>query len=112
MKPKRMQMVHNMVVNYGLYKHMDVVVRIVQYYFKISCPFSDLCSLQKPDRLTAYQMTRFHSDEYINFLQRVTPDNVSQIAMQHGGLEQGIARCKLNFFFSLLFNIHLTDLSN
>jgi hypothetical protein len=26
MKPKRMQMVHNMVVNYGLYKHMDVVV--------------------------------------------------------------------------------------
>ncbi|KAG2183374.1 hypothetical protein INT43_006380 [Umbelopsis isabellina] len=71
MKPKRMQMVHNMVVNYGLYKHMDVV---------------------KPDRLTAYQMTRFHSDEYINFLHRVTPDNVSQIAMQHGGLEQGIAR--------------------
>jgi histone deacetylase 1/2 len=51
-------------------------------------------SPQKPDRLTAYQMTRFHSDEYINFLHRVTPDNVSQIAMQHGGLEQGIARCK------------------
>lgn len=45
-------------------------------------------------------MTRFHSDEYINFLHRVTPDNVSQIAMQHGGLEQGIARCKL--FLSLI----------
>ncbi|KAJ2964491.1 hypothetical protein NQZ79_g651 [Umbelopsis isabellina] len=51
-----------------------------------------LVMAQKPDRLTAYQMTRFHSDEYINFLHRVTPDNVSQIAMQHGGLEQGIAR--------------------
>ena len=40
-------------------------------------------------------MTRFHSDEYINFLQHVTPDNVEQLAMQHGGLEQGITRCKL-----------------
>lgn len=26
MKPKRMHMVHNMVVNYGLYKKMDIVV--------------------------------------------------------------------------------------
>ncbi|KAI8147475.1 hypothetical protein BJV82DRAFT_701103 [Fennellomyces sp. T-0311] len=71
MKPKRMHMVHNMVVNYGLYHKMDIV---------------------KPTRLTAFQMTRFHSDEYINFLQHVTPDNVEHLAMQHGGLEQGIAR--------------------
>lgn len=28
MKPKRMHMVHNMVVNYGLYKKLDIVVRI------------------------------------------------------------------------------------
>lgn len=27
MKPKRMHMVHNMVVNYGLYKKLDIVVR-------------------------------------------------------------------------------------
>lgn len=40
-------------------------------------------------------MTRFHSDEYINFLQHVTPDNVEMLAMQHGGLEQGIARCRI-----------------
>lgn len=26
MKPKRMHMVHNMVVNYGLYKKLDIVV--------------------------------------------------------------------------------------
>lgn len=26
MKPKRMHMVHNMVVNYGLYNKMDIVV--------------------------------------------------------------------------------------
>ncbi|KAL7320173.1 histone deacetylase (class I) Clr6 [Mucor circinelloides] len=71
MKPKRMHMVHNMVVNYGLYKKLDIV---------------------KPTRCTAYQMTRFHSDEYVNFLQTVTPDNLESLAMQHGGLEQGIAR--------------------
>lgn len=44
--------------------------------------------------MSAFEMTRFHSDEYINFLQHVTPDNVEQLAIQHGGLEQGIARCK------------------
>ncbi|KAI8328467.1 hypothetical protein EDC96DRAFT_530536 [Choanephora cucurbitarum] len=71
MKPKRMHMVHNMVVNYGLYKKLDIV---------------------KPSRCTAYQMTRFHSDEYVNFLQTVTPDNLESLAMQYGGLEQGIAR--------------------
>lgn len=66
-----MHMVHNMVVNYGLYKKLDIV---------------------KPTRCTAYQMTRFHSDEYVNFLQTVTPDNLETLALQHGGLEQGIAR--------------------
>lgn len=50
--------------------------------------------LKKPVRASAFQMTRFHSDEYINFLQRVTPDNLEHLAVQHGGLEQGIARCK------------------
>lgn len=39
-------------------------------------------------------MTRFHSDEYVNFLQTVTPDTLETLAMQHGGLEQGIARCE------------------
>ncbi|CEG70039.1 Putative Histone deacetylase [Rhizopus microsporus] len=71
MKPKRMHMVHNMVVNYGLYKKLDIV---------------------KPTRCSAFQMTRFHSDEYVNFLQTVTPDNLETLALQHGGLEQGIAR--------------------
>ncbi|KAG1043323.1 hypothetical protein G6F25_002505 [Rhizopus arrhizus] len=75
MKPKRMHMVHNMVVNYGLYKKLDIV---------------------KPTRCTAFQMTRFHSDEYVNFLQTVTPDNLESLTLQHGGLEQGIARYAAN----------------
>lgn len=31
MKPKRMHMVHNMVVNYGLYNKMDIVVSSNKY---------------------------------------------------------------------------------
>ncbi len=52
-------------------------------------------------------MTRFHSDEYVNFLQTVTPDNLESLTLQHGGLEQGIARCKASFGIALstLINI-------
>ncbi|OZJ04869.1 hypothetical protein BZG36_02601 [Bifiguratus adelaidae] len=71
MKPHRMRMTHNLVVNYGLYDKMTVV---------------------RPERATPIQMTRFHTDEYINFLHRVSPDNVDEITSQYGGLEQGIAR--------------------
>ncbi|RUS29159.1 histone deacetylase RpdA [Jimgerdemannia flammicorona] len=71
MKPHRMRMVHNLVVNYGLYNKMDIV---------------------RPDRATPHQMTRFHTDEYINFLYRVTPENMEELTMQQGGAEQGIAR--------------------
>lgn len=53
-------------------------------------------------------MTRFHSDEYVNFLQSVTPDNLESLAMQHGGLEQGIARCKLLLFVLQQANIWYT----
>lgn len=35
MKPKRMHMVHNMVVNYGLYKKLDIVVKINFFLKKI-----------------------------------------------------------------------------
>lgn len=95
MKPKRMHMVHNMVVNYGLYKKLDIVVRLP--FDKEEGISVNKSTLQKPTRCTAYQMTRFHSDEYVNFLQTVTPDTLETLAMQHGGLEQGIARCKYVF---------------
>ncbi|KAG0302364.1 histone deacetylase, partial [Dissophora globulifera] len=55
MKPHRVRMCHSLVTNYGLYKKMDVI---------------------RPKRATARQMTRFHNDEYIDFLYRLTPDMV------------------------------------
>ncbi|KAG1670235.1 Histone deacetylase 3 [Nymphon striatum] len=38
--------------------------------------FHDECGLYKPYKATAHDMIRFHSEEYIDFLQRVTPHNI------------------------------------
>ena len=40
-----------------------------------------LC-LQRPKRATPEVMTRFHTDEYINFLSKVTHDNVRRLTYQ------------------------------
>lgn len=45
-------MTHNLIVNYGLYRQMDIF---------------------RPKLLNAAQLTRFHSDDYINFLRMITP---------------------------------------
>ena len=52
MKPHRVRMTHNLVVNYGLYRKMEVL---------------------RPKLVSASQLTRFHSDDYINFLRLITP---------------------------------------
>lgn len=57
MKPHRLAACHNLVVNYGLCDHMRVI---------------------EPAKATALDMMRFHSPDYINFLQRVTPSNAEK----------------------------------
>ena len=57
MRPHRVRLTHHLVVNYGLYKHMNV--------------FS-------PKPATYADLTAFHSDEYINFLRQVTPENMEE----------------------------------
>ncbi|KAI0218946.1 Histone deacetylase 2 [Massospora cicadina] len=49
-----MRMTHSLVTGYNLYKHMEIL---------------------RPSRATKAQMTAFHSDDYIEFLARVTPEN-------------------------------------
>ncbi|BGP13299.1 histone deacetylase (class I) Clr6 [Rhodosporidiobolus nylandii] len=51
-------MAHNLVTNYGLDKRMDVL---------------------RPDRCTPHEMTRFHTDEYIDMLSRVTPETFDEM---------------------------------
>jgi len=61
MKPHRVRMTHNLVVNYGLYRRMEVF---------------------RPNHVSPTAMTRFHSDDYINFLRVITPDNMQDYIRQ------------------------------
>ena len=55
MRPHRVRLTHHLLVSYGLYKHMNVF---------------------RPKKAKAEDMTAFHSDDYISFLQEVNPDNM------------------------------------
>mmetsp|Transcript_21211 Transcript_21211/g.66612 ORF Transcript_21211/g.66612 Transcript_21211/m.66612 type:complete len:439 (-) Transcript_21211:329-1645(-) len=61
MKPHRVRMTHNLVVNYGLYRQMEVF---------------------RPKPINPALMTRFHSDDYVNFLRVITPDNMHEYLRQ------------------------------
>ena len=80
MKPHRVRITHNLVVNYDLTKKMEIF---------------------KPKMVTANELTRyfnyglgillltyllftcrFHSDDYINFLRMITPDNMGEYVRQ------------------------------
>mmetsp|Transcript_13936 Transcript_13936/g.33256 ORF Transcript_13936/g.33256 Transcript_13936/m.33256 type:complete len:434 (-) Transcript_13936:209-1510(-) len=61
MKPHRVRMTHNLVVNYGLYRRMEVF---------------------RPRLVSPTAMTRFHSDDYVNFLSKINPDNLRQYSGQ------------------------------
>ncbi|KAJ8507526.1 hypothetical protein ONZ45_g10123 [Pleurotus djamor] len=70
MKPTRIRMCHSLVMNYGLYKKMEI--------FRA-----------KP--ATKREMTQFHSDEYVDFLSRITPSNMNSfVKEQHKYIVLGI----------------------
>ncbi|KAK4193189.1 hypothetical protein QBC35DRAFT_98991 [Podospora australis] len=55
MKPHRIRLAHSLVMNYNVYKFLEIY-------------------RAKP--AVTSEMTQFHTDEYIEFLQKVTPDNM------------------------------------
>ena len=57
MKPHRIRMTHNLLLNYGLYRKMEIY---------------------RPHPATHEEMTRYHSDDYIRFLRAIRPDNVTE----------------------------------
>ncbi|OQR74486.1 histone deacetylase 1-like [Tropilaelaps mercedesae] len=57
MKPHRMRMTHNLILNYGLYRRMEIY---------------------RPHKATQEEMTKYHSDEYVRFLRSIRPDNMSE----------------------------------
>ncbi|RUS78372.1 hypothetical protein EGW08_013865 [Elysia chlorotica] len=61
MKPHRIRMTHNLILNYGLYRKMEIY---------------------RPHKATAEEMTKFHSDDYIKFLRSIRPDNMAEYNKQ------------------------------
>ncbi|KAI4292233.1 histone deacetylase 1/2 [Pancytospora philotis] len=59
MKPLRVQMTHSLVVNYELFKHMDI---------------------RRPFHASYDNLVSFHSQDYINFLSSVTGDNMHELS--------------------------------
>ncbi|SMR41229.1 unnamed protein product [Zymoseptoria tritici ST99CH_1E4] len=68
MKPHRIRMAHSLIMNYGLYKKLEIY-------------------RAKP--ASKYEMTQFHTDEYVDFLQRVTPDNMDGFVKEQGRYNVG-----------------------
>lgn len=61
MKPHRIRMTHNLILNYGLYRKMEIY---------------------RPHKASAEEMTKYHSDDYIKFLRNIRPDNVQEYNKQ------------------------------
>lgn len=57
MKPHRIRMTHNLLLNYGLYQHMEIY---------------------RPGRASFEDITKYHSDDYIKFLKSIRPDNTGE----------------------------------
>ncbi|KAH6902820.1 histone deacetylase RPD3 [Coprinopsis sp. MPI-PUGE-AT-0042] len=62
MKPHRMRVTHELVTGYNMLDKMHVL---------------------RPTRATAEKMTEFHTDEYVHFLNRVTPETAEELTY-HG----------------------------
>eukprot|EP00761_Pharyngomonas_kirbyi_P012919 gb/GECH01012946.1/.p1 GENE.gb/GECH01012946.1/~~gb/GECH01012946.1/.p1 ORF type:complete len:430 (+),score=112.06 gb/GECH01012946.1/:1-1290(+) len=61
MKPHRIKMAHNLILNYGLYQKMDIF---------------------RPYLASETELSKFHADDYVDFLRRVSPENMNDFAKQ------------------------------
>ena len=87
MKPHRIRMTHNLVVNYvSRYNYIDndgwsapecPLIKSSRHFHVSMQGLYKKLDVLRPRLLSNTTMTRFHSDEYIDFLRCVTPDNMS-----------------------------------
>ena len=84
MKPHRIRMTHNLLLNYGLYRKMEIY---------------------RPHKATQEEITKFHSDDYIRFLRSIRPDNMSEYNKQMQRFNVGEVREKTLVVQDLKFYI-------
>lgn len=68
MKPHRLKLAHHLIMAYDLYQEMECY---------------------RPHPASAGEMTSFHTDEYVHFLSRITPDNTKSYATQMAKFNAG-----------------------
>lgn len=61
MKPHRIRMAHNLLLNYGLYKKMEIY---------------------RPSPATFEELRKFHSEDYMRFLRTISPENMGDYTKQ------------------------------
>jgi histone deacetylase 1/2 len=88
MKPHRIRMTHSLVMNYGLYKKMEIYVSLTLVYLSV-LSFANAQISQRAKPASKYEMTQFHTDEYIDFLSKVTPDNMDQFSKEQSRYNVG-----------------------
>ena len=81
MKPHRMRVTHDLVSAYDMLGKMHVLVS-VKFWAFMPLLLSDIL-FKRPKRASAETMTSFHTDEYIHFLNRVTPETAEELTY-HG----------------------------
>lgn len=61
MKPHRIRMTHNLLLNYGLYRHMEIY---------------------RPNKASFEDMSKYHSDDYVRFLKTCRPEAAQEQTKQ------------------------------
>ncbi len=85
MKPHRIRMAHSLIMNYGLYTKMEIYVCFSMLFL---LGFG-LTNMQRAKPASKYEMTQFHTDEYIEFLHKVTPDNMENFTREQSKYNVG-----------------------
>ena len=69
MKPHRVRMAHDLIVRYGLHRHMEVGVMNFIHQYTVQLPWVSihdaLLQMLRPVRMSEETMQAFHSKEYI-----------------------------------------------
>jgi len=76
-------MTHDLVTAYDMLDKMHVLVRSAFSVIQLKTLRTLRTLLQRPSRTSPETMTSFHTDEYIHFLNRVTPETAEELTY-HG----------------------------
>jgi len=82
MKPQRVRMTHDLLTAYGMLDKMKVVVRTALQLLCHPRHGRSRPVLQRPRRCSPEGMTAFHTDEYVDFLTKVTPETAFELTSQ------------------------------